>query len=119
MNQYQEVLVLWTPHAKQRPRVTKGGVAYTSKATRQAESEIRRQFDDAIVTEWAPFAEPISVELLLANDHFHLAVQPMADYENRRLRGDVDNYAKTILDALNHRAWEDDKWIRSLTVTKL
>jgi crossover junction endodeoxyribonuclease RusA len=35
------------------------------------------------------------------------------------LRGDIDNYVKSILDALNGVAWEDDKQIIELTVKKL
>lgn len=34
-------------------------------------------------------------------------------------KGDVDNYAKAILDALTHAGvWSDDKWIVKLTVVK-
>lgn len=33
-------------------------------------------------------------------------------------RGDVDNYAKSVLDALNGVLWDDDDQILKLTVTK-
>lgn len=34
-------------------------------------------------------------------------------------KGDVDNYAKAVLDAITHAGiWTDDKWIVDLSVTK-
>ena len=111
------ITVPWKPHAKQRPRHTKGGHTYTAPVTRNAEKAIAEAFIDS---DWDGQMKdgPISVHIELFNDHFVITIEDTDDYENRRLRGDVDNYAKTILDSLNGVAWEDDKQIRFLTMEK-
>lgn len=113
-----EVQVPWKPHAKQRPRVTRRGT-FTPKATRDAESKIRDAFLAAVGDEFEMFTGPVRVEIELANKHFNLRILPANDYENRALRGDADNYMKTIGDALNGVAWEDDRIIVELEVRKL
>lgn len=113
-----DLIVPWIPHAKQRPRVANGR-GYTSAATRKAEKLIRDAFIDALPTVVNPCGEPIAVELLLANDHFIYRQTRIEDYVNRKLRGDVDNYAKTVLDTLNGVAYVDDKQIVDLRVRKL
>jgi Holliday junction resolvase RusA-like endonuclease len=35
-----------------------------------------------------------------------------------RLRGDVDNYLKTVMDGLNGIAWEDDKQVYAVEAEK-
>ncbi len=40
-------------------------------------------------------------------------------HEESKLRGDVDNYAKSILDGLNGVAFQDDKQVHILNVEKL
>ena len=113
-----EVQVPWRPHAKQRPRVTKRGT-FTPKATREAEARIRDAFLDVVGSDFEMFTDSVRVEIELANKHFNLRIIPISDYENRGLRGDADNYMKTIGDALNGVAWEDDKLIVELEVKKL
>lgn len=36
-----------------------------------------------------------------------------------KLRGDIDNYIKTVLDALNGVAWGDDNQIVKVTAVKI
>lgn len=112
-----EVMVPWKPHAKQRPRVTRRGT-FTPQATRDAESNIRQAFFDAVGDDFEMFTGPVRVEIDLANKHFRIRIDECDDYENRALRGDTDNYMKTIGDALNGVAWEDDKLIVELEVRK-
>lgn len=106
----------WTPHAKQRPRVANGH-AYTSAATRKAEAAIVQ----AYLASTAPqgLEGPLHVSIDFANDGFWIEFQTIGAYENRKLRGDIDNYAKTVLDSLNKIAYEDDAQIGSLTLVKL
>lgn len=59
---------------------------------------------------------PVRVTIVLAEDGFDITVEP-ADHDSH-LRGDIDNYSKTILDALNKVAWKDDRQITELRVFK-
>ena len=108
--------VPWKPRAKERPRVVNGR-AFTPKTTREAESQIRT---DYLKEPEAPreVEGPIAVEITMRNESFDIEIVPTVEYEHRKLRGDIDNYAKTILDALNGVAWVDDKQITHLTVRK-
>lgn len=107
----------WTPRAKQRPRTTvRNGraVTYTPKETRDAEANLARQWP------FEPFEGDIDVRILMNDETVRLEVSPAPAPTSRKLlRGDIDNYAKTILDALNGVAWIDDKQITRLSVEKL
>ena len=105
------------PHAKQRPRVTKQGVAYTTKATREAEANLVAAYQATVNENVAD--GPLRIDIELANDGFWIEITPIEEYENRKLRGDIDNYAKTILDSLNGIAYHDDKQIGELNLRKL
>jgi Holliday junction resolvase RusA-like endonuclease len=118
MSLHQVFRVDWTPHAKQRARVTKTGQAYTPPATREAEKRIREAFQ-GIAPGWQPVEQPISVHIDMTNTYFDLWINETDDWANRKLKGDTDNYAKTVLDALNGVAWVDDKWIRDLRMVKI
>lgn len=112
-----EHTVLWTPRAKQRPRahVVKGrAVTFTPRETVQAERDIAEQW------QWAPAEGPISVGLELTDTCIHVTVEDIPEPTNRKLlRGDIDNYAKLVLDALNGRAWIDDRQIAQLFIVKV
>jgi Holliday junction resolvase RusA-like endonuclease len=112
-----EQTVLWTPRAKQRPRahVVQGrAVSYTPRESMQAEREIAAQWVAA------PIEGPIAVSLALTDTMIMVQVDEMEEPVNRKLlRGDIDNYAKLVLDALNGRAWIDDRQIAALYVVKV
>jgi crossover junction endodeoxyribonuclease RusA len=107
--------IQWTPRAKQRPRTTvKSGkaVTFTPPETREAEKRIREQWT-------APPEEgPISVIVVFRDTDFDIEVAAADEPVSKKLRGDLDNYAKTVLDALNGVAWVDDKQIVSLYLIK-
>jgi crossover junction endodeoxyribonuclease RusA len=111
------VTIPWKPHAKQRPRSGRGHT-YTPKATKDAEQAIRDAFL-AVHPDRPPEDGPITVWIDMTNDYLEIQVLPTTPWIHRKLRGDVDNYAKTVLDALNGIAWVDDKQIRALTVRKV
>lgn len=105
----------WKPRAKQRPRtVVKGGktLTFTPKETRDAEAAIAAQWDAD------PVEGPIRVDLILTDTTIEVEIVPTLECESSKLRGDIDNYAKTVLDALNKVAWGDDSQIRELKVLK-
>lgn len=104
------------PVVKARPRfTTRSGkpVTFTPQTNRDAEKRI--------ATEWSakklPTLDgPVAVTITLAHDKVAVNVEPAEQPPRKHLRGDIDNYAKLILDALNGVAWRDDRQIVRLTV---
>lgn len=109
--------LLWTPRAKQRPRahVVRGrAVTFTPRETVEAEHRLAEQWDTA------PIEGPIGVSIILMDDKVNISVERTPEPDSIKLRrGDIDNYAKLVLDALNGRAWLDDKQINALYVVKV
>ena len=108
--------LLWTPRAKQRPRTmyVKGQYrTFTPHETRRAETALREQW----VGE--PSEGPLAVSFGLWDDHIEVVMQSCPEPESRKLgRGDLDNYVKLIMDALNGRAWVDDRQIVAMSARK-
>lgn len=106
------------PIAKQRPRWGQSQVAYTPKASLQFEKKLR----DRWIEEHPDWADtildgPVRVDLTFAPKHIYVNVTPIIAVVSK-LRGDLDNYAKSVLDALNGIAYSDDKQIHILSVNK-
>jgi Holliday junction resolvase RusA-like endonuclease len=107
--------LLWTPRAKGRPQTTftQGKVrTYTPKATVAAEKALADQWDDD------PIEGPIEVTLILFDTQVYVEITESQPPASRKLRGDIDNYMKLVLDALNGHAWVDDRQITTLKVSK-
>lgn len=119
MNDLQPIRqsLLWTPRVKARPRTMfiQGGYrTYTPHETRAAERALRQQWVGK------PTEGPVMVGLTMFDDHIEVTVIPSLDCTSRKLkRGDIDNYSKLIMDALNGRAWTDDRQIVALSVRKM
>jgi Holliday junction resolvase RusA-like endonuclease len=60
----------------------------------------------------------LDVYIALDEDGAAVIVTPLSPEHESSLRGDIDNYVKTILDGLNEVAWEDDRQVLKLTVVK-
>lgn len=103
------------PLAKGRPRfVMKTGHAYTPKATLDYEKEIAQLYKGPKFTEG-----PIWVSLTFDKNKIIVTIKEMEfETTSSKLRGDIDNYAKAILDALNGVAFTDDKQIMRLDLRK-
>jgi Holliday junction resolvase RusA-like endonuclease len=108
--------LLWTPRAKGRPRTTfvKGGYrTYTPHETRDAEKALREQWVGS------PVDGLIGLSLFMSDSKVNVNIYEMPHPASRKLRrGDIDNYAKLIMDALNGRAWVDDRQIVRLHVVE-
>lgn len=103
------------PYSKGRPQFNrKTGSAYTPKNTRDYEKLIASLYNGP------KFAEgPIWVSLTFNEYRTTIEITGMdAETTSSKLRGDIDNYAKSILDALNGVAFTDDKQIMRLDLRK-
>jgi hypothetical protein len=99
------------PIAKGRPRVISRGergvrgvrcAAFTPATTRAWEQRVRWGARAAAsAARWEPNADPCEVVILL---------------RGRNPLSDLDNHAKSVLDALNGVAWDDDRRVVRLVV---
>lgn len=107
--------------AKQRARLTrrrKGGkqIAYTPQATRNFETEVG-EFWKETFPDYSVVTEPVHVSIEIRQETFTVQVLPQQQSVRPvGIRGDVDNYVKSILDGLNGVAWVDDKQVEKVTV---
>ena len=115
------------PVGKGRPRVVRGH-AFTPERTRKCEDEIRIAFKrSAAFQRWdSPLIsrpDPVEVKIIafMPIPRSWAKSKKSAAFEDQfphTSRPDADNLAKTVLDALNGLAWDDDSQIVSLTVDK-
>lgn len=102
------------PRSKQRPRTTRSGHTYTPKETKEYEQFISKAYTGVAFPEG-----PLHITLVFDNDKTEITIQELRPPKNpSKLRGDIDNYAKAILDALNGVAYTDDKQIVRLDLKK-
>ena len=103
---HYKLTVIGQPVPKARPRyTTRNGAVYTEERTREAEDLIQLVFMDL-------YGKP---------RHTRRTTKPPSPgtffrvdcwfFTKARFRADIDNYLKTVLDALNDVAWEDDSQV--------
>lgn len=100
------------PKAKGRPRKGKHGF-YTDKATKEYEDAIRQGYIDA---GGIKFEGNVMVSATFMPDRIHVVI--IGVKEESKLRGDVDNYVKSLLDGLNGVAFDDDSQVVNLKAFK-
>jgi len=105
------------PKVKQRPRMTRRGFAYTPAATKLYESQVAGAYRGNPNAEFFE-NEQLSVKIILDKSGFELNIEELDSWEPTKQRGDIDNLAKSILDALNGVAYTDDAQIRILYIEK-
>lgn len=115
--------ILGEPTGKQRPRVTRAGVAYTPKDTVQYENlvrvEYRRQCNDYRFPDDSPLDLRITAYYGIPKSASKKKRQQMADFQIRPLKkSDWDNIGKIIADSLNEVAYKDDVQIVDAQVRK-
>jgi crossover junction endodeoxyribonuclease RusA len=106
------VFVPHKPVPKGRPRMTRRGRVFTPQRTLEAEALVREAWGDN-----PKFTGEVGIVMLLGTDGTLITVFPHAA-EPQKLRGDIDNYVKTIMDGLNGKAWDDDKQVTYLVAEK-
>ena len=103
---------------KARPKFSgRGGHTYTPKQTAAHMDAIRRAYEDA-TGERAPRGVAVSVAIVTTRPL--PASRPKSQKsEPDTFKPDADNIAKLVLDGLSGAAFEDDRQITHLDVTKL
>ena len=110
---------------KQRPRMG-GRRAYTPKKTKDYECRVRQAFSDAYHGDTPVYAENTPVRAVIE------VIQGVPQSWSKKKReaalanqlapttrnGDLDNIAKSILDALNECVYADDCQVTTLMITK-
>lgn len=92
--------------------MTRRGRVFTPKRTADAEALVAEAWGDR-----KKFVGSVGVSMLLGSDGTLITVYPHTS-QPQKLRGDIDNYVKTIMDGLNGAAWDDDKQVTYLTAEK-
>ena len=120
-----EFTVNGSPVPKQRPRIS-GRMAYTPKKTKDYEERVLRAFLSSYNEQMPAYGEEIPVraciEVVLgipksfSKTKRSQAISGELVPINRK--GDVDNFAKSVLDALNGYAYADDCQVTTLLIWK-
>ena len=100
------------PKVKQRPRLGRRGRVFTPAQTLEFERAVKESYEGFCAD------KPVSLTITLYKDKFTVTVTEYDTLEPSPLRGDIDNYAKSILDGLNGVAYTDDRLVCKLQVTK-
>lgn len=116
------------PKGRPRTRVQKGqgghwAQIYTDPKTREYEAAVRA-VAEAAMHDLPPFEGALSVSLKFrlrpAKSMPQRERAPVLAGERPYFgKGDADNYAKSLIDALNGVCWADDKQITRLFITKV
>ena len=83
---------------------------YTDKATREYEQAIKDAYDGPL------FDGPVSMSVTFTKDKITITLSEMEGQSS--LRGDIDNYVKSIMDGLNGVAYTDDGQVLNLKAHK-
>lgn len=111
--------------AKQRPKFNRySGRAYTPEQTVSYENWVRDCYMKGFTGIHEPTDKPIKVDIRM---YVEIPQSKSKKQKEKMLKGeikpcvkpDVDNVAKTILDALNGIAYKDDKQIIELKIKKM
>ena len=110
--------------AKQRPRMGRSGTVYTPKETLVYENYVRMCYSDyAKQFGWKTLKDALSAEIEVfmpvpKSDSKKMKEAKLSGKIRPQVKPDVDNLCKTILDALNGLAYDDDKQVVECVVKK-
>ncbi len=93
-----KIIVPGKPVAKDRPRVNKGGKLYTTQKTKTYEELVNKMTKEVM-------KEPLKGDVKVS----------IKIYANK-LRSDIDNVAKAILDGMTNAAYLNDRQVKILNV---
>jgi Holliday junction resolvase RusA-like endonuclease len=113
-----DFIILGEPVAKGRPKISSFGGharAYTPKKTRDAEANIRSQIVQQLPNGFIPFKDALSISIEVYRSKPKSKPKRVT---HPTTKPDLDNYLKTILDAMNTVVFEDDSQIISINAKK-
>lgn len=100
------------PIPKGRPRLGRRGRVFTPQTTLDAEAIIASLYEGPL------YEGPVKIVVVFSTEGTNISIS-QCDTEPSKLRGDIDNYLKLLMDGLNGVAWEDDKQVHHVVVHKL
>ena len=111
-----------SPMGKGRVRFTKGGFCFTPESTLNYENLVKVTCTDKCDQRQPNYTGQVAVDITA----FYPIPSSYTKKKREEIRGgarpvkkpDLDNIAKIILDALNHVAWQDDKQVVCMVLTK-
>lgn len=101
------------PRPKGRPRVLPTGRSYTPKATVDAERVVKEAWQRA---GYPKMDGPLRLAIEFDGDGYTITLSEA--HHNSKMRADLDNLAKLVLDGLNGVAYDDDKQVVHLNCSK-
>ena len=99
------------PIPKGRPRMTRYGRVYTPARTLESEDVIRTAYTGP------KYEGNVMLVCTFSKDGISINLQNITQNDSK-LRGDLDNYIKLLMDGLNGVAWADDKQVTLIVVSK-
>ena len=109
------IVIKRRPKVKARPRHTKGGRVFTPKTTLEEEDHVKKAWEEQV---GKTLACPVEISLRYSPTETILTVLE-SPHSAKTLRGDLDNYVKLTMDALNEVAWVDDRQIVRISAAKV
>jgi len=113
-----EIEIPLPPHPKQRPRAGKGRSVFKPAKSRAFEKEVALHVKGQLLGR-PPITGPVRVSIECSKHGAKLVIEELPASKKSKLRGDVDNYAKSYLDGMNKIAYLDDKQVVELVATKV
>ena len=110
------------PLGKGQTRLSKGGFAFTPEHILDYENRVKNVCIEKCQQRQANYGGQVAVDITA----FYAFPSSCSDKKQAEIRNgarpvkkpDLDNIAKIILDALNHVAWQDDKQVVCMVLTK-
>lgn len=99
------------PIPKGRPRMTRRGRVFTPQTTLDAEAIIAEAWDGP------KYEGLVELECVFTPEGTQVLVRSIEGTPSK-LRGDIDNYVKLLMDGLNGVAWLDDKQVTVIKAVK-